>query len=42
MLTIYKNPILQLHALLYKKYIGNIVKNYTKIMSYLPLIIINI
>jgi hypothetical protein len=35
MFTICKNPILQLHALLLKKRIGNIVKNYTKTMSYL-------
>ena len=40
MFTICKNPILQLHALLLKKYIGNIVKNCTKTMTYLQWIII--
>jgi hypothetical protein len=35
MFTICKSPKFQLHALLYKKRIGNIVKNCTKTMSYL-------
>jgi hypothetical protein len=41
MFTIYKNPILQLHALLLKKTYSKHSKNCTETLSYLQWIIIN-